>query len=196
MWSIASGYWNEPKGIMKNIFRIILTGLLALASLGAQTEYVFSDGGREVRYRLAADEVFSRGGRGMSATKGSREWGGGRLNKLAGGETAKSLVKSNWAQDRGNLAPVFYSLSNLPSAERLAALPEAERERRLAAARRTMTAKLLVHMSKDQAGALAASKPLGVENSMVEGWVTVTYADPFAALDAADWCCWPAIMSY
>ena len=172
---------------MKNICRVILTGLLALASLSAQPEYLFSDGGREVRYRLAADEVFSRGGRGMSATKGSREWGGGRVNKLAAGDTAMSMVKSNWAQDRANLAPVFYSLSNLPSAERLAALPEAERERRLAAARRVMTAKLLVHASQDHARALEPTQPLAVANSMVEGWVTVTYADPFAALDAADW---------
>ena len=172
---------------MKNIVRLFLTSILALASLWAQPEYVFSDGGREVRYRMAADEVFSRGGRGMGVTKGTREWGGGRVNKLAAGDTAKSLVKSNWAQDRANLAPVFYSLSNLPSAERLAALPEPERERRLAAARRVMTAKLLVHTSKEQARAFEATQPLTVENSMVEGWVTVTYADAFAALDAADW---------
>ena len=146
---------------MKNLANLILTGIFALASLWAQPEYVFSDGGREVRYRMAADEVFSRGGRGMGVTKGSRDWGGGRVNKLSAGDTAKNLVKSNWAQDRANLAPVFYSLSNLPSAERLAALPEPEREHRLAAARRVMTSKLLVHTTKEQARAFEATQPTG-----------------------------------
>ena len=39
---------------------LFLASLLATASLGAQTDYRFSDGGRPVDYRMTADEVFSR----------------------------------------------------------------------------------------------------------------------------------------
>ena len=177
------------KGSYKHmaVLRAFLAGLLALTGLWAQNDYVFSDGGRQVRYRLSPDEVFSRAGRGVRSTAGSQDWGGGQVLKLAAGESSRKLVRANWAQDRKALAPVFYSASDLPLADRLAAMPAAAREGRLAVARRVMTEKLMVHMDKSQSDKLAGTQPLGIENSLLAGWVLVSYADAFTALDAADW---------
>lgn len=172
---------------MSSYIRLFLASLLAGASLGAQTDYTFSDAGRSVAYRMAADEVFSRAGRGVRSTAVSQEWGGGRILKLGGGESSRKLVKSNWAQDRKALAPVFYYSGDLPTAEKLAALPADAREKRLANARRVMTEKLLVHLEKSQSERLAATQPLGFEESLVAGWLLVSYADAFTALDAVDW---------
>ena len=167
--------------------RLFFASLLAAASLGAQTDYTFSDGGRPVPYRMTADEVFSRAGRGVRSTAGSQEWGGGRILKLGAGESSRKLAKSNWAQDRKSLAPVFYYTGDLPTAGKLAALSADARDKRLANARRVMSEKLLVHLEKSESDRLASTQPLGFENSLIPGWVLVSYADAFTALDAVDW---------
>ncbi len=165
---------------------IILAQFASLALL-AQTEYHFSDGGRPVTLRMAEDEVFSRGGRGISSAAKGQKWGSGEVVRLGNQSSSRRFAQANWAKDRSALAPVFYYTSDLPSAERLAALPLAERERRLSIARRVMTAKLHVRMELDHTSSLAPTQPLAFEKSLVEGWVLVSYADAFAALDAADW---------
>ncbi|MBY0502520.1 MAG: hypothetical protein K2X03_01330 [Bryobacteraceae bacterium] len=172
---------------MASLLPLSLTLLLQGAALLAQAPYTFSDGGRPVQYRLATDEVFSRAGRGVRSTAGSETWGGGRIVKLSEGESPRKLVQANWAQDRKSLAPVFYSLSDLPNETRLTALPAADRARRMAAARRVMTGKLLVHLDKSQLAKLEATHPTGSEASPLEGWTLVSYADAFTALDAVDW---------
>ncbi len=155
-------------------------------TLVAQTEYRFSDGGRPVTVRLAEDEVFSRGQRGIRLIANSPKWGSGDVVRL-GNQSSRRFAQANWAQDRSALAPVFYYTGDLPSTERLAALPLAERERRLGVARRVMTAKLHIRMEPGHTSALAPSRPLAFEKSLVDGWFLVSYADPFAALEAADW---------
>lgn len=179
---------------LKSAFRFCLSAALSLASLSAQPDYTFSDGGRPVYYRASANEVFGHRGSGAAGVRtsaGQKEWGGGTLLKLGANEPARAKVKSGWPGRSVSLAPVFYNLGDLPAAEVLAALPAAEREKRLDAARRLMTPKLLVKTAAAAGGSryagLAPTHPVSQEASFLEGWVLVTYANAFAALDAADW---------
>lgn len=176
----------------------LLLVLLATVGLYGQSEYRFSDGGRLIAYRLAEDEVFSRGGRGLPSSRsdirsdiGSDirseiEWGSGRLAKLTGSSSVRQLARASWAQDRTALAPVFYDTQDLPSVQRLASLPESDRLSRLASARRVMTGRLHVHLDLAQSGLLTAPRPVSVETSLVKGWLIATYADPMTALSAAE----------
>ena len=172
--------------MIKFYLRLVLATLVALTGLWAQSDYTFSDGGRQANYRLAQDEVFSKASLAPAAA-GSHAWGGGTVLKLSSGEAARKMVKSSSARSRGSMSPVFYYAGDLPTAEKLAALPAVERDRMLANARRAMTAKLLVRLEKAQTKTLAETQPTGFETSLLSGWMLVSYADAFAALDAADW---------
>ena len=162
-------------------FVLLLLNFASLAVFG-QSEYRFSDGGHPVLLRLAEDELFSRGNREAAAN--STKWGSGRVLR---NESSRRFARGSWAQDRNALAPVFYSLEDLPSATRLAARPAAERESLRAAARRVMTAKLLVRIAPAQTNSLNPTQPLSFAESMIPGWTLVSYPDAFAALEAADW---------
>ena len=167
-------------------FKIIylLTGLLSVLTTWGQADYTFSDGGKKTVYQLSANEVFSAGDAVQSA-KSSSEWGGGKVYAMGSPSAVKKLRGSR--SNRGSAVPVFYSKSDLPSAEKLAAMTSPERAQRMQQARRLMTAKLLVHMVDTRYSELSATKPTGREKSLLEGWMLVTYADAFSALDAADW---------
>ncbi len=172
--------------MMKFYLRFVLATLVALTGLWAQSDYTFSDGGRQGSYRLAQDEVFSKASMTPTAA-GSQAWGGGTVLKLSSGEAARKMVKSSSAKGRGAMSPVFYYGGDLPTSEKLAALPAVERDRMLANARRVMTAKLLVRLEKAGTKILAETQPTGFETSLLSGWMLVSYTDAFAALDAADW---------
>ncbi len=179
---------TSPRGLSDNIkmrIKLMATGLLAALAAWGQSEYTFSDGGRKVSFQLAADEVYSRDGGGVQAARGSSEWGSGRVFTLRSATELKSIRTSRAAASR-SLAPVFYDKGSLPSADQLAALPEAARALRMVNARRVMTSKLLVHMDESDWSKLAATKPSAHEKSLLDGWMLVTYPDAFAALDAAD----------
>ena len=167
---------------MIRFLRFLFASVIAVTGLWAQTDYTFSDGGRKAQYRLAEDEVFNSTNKIAAGTK---EWAGGSLLEVSKGQTSRKMAKSS--ANRHDLAPVFYNASDLPAASLLAAMPTAERERRLAPARRPMTAKLLVRMDDSRFAELAATKPTGKEISTLKGWMLVAYSDAFAALDAADW---------
>ena len=151
-----------------------------------QTDYHFSDGGRKTAYILSTSEVFSAGG-SISSAKSHDEWGGGKVFTMqTAGAAEKARGKSSTAA-RKRLAPVFYDRADLPAAERLAAMPAGERATRMQVARRIMTAKLLVKMDDARFSELAATKPAGLEKSVLGGWMLVRYDDAYAALEAADW---------
>ena len=131
--------------------RFLLAVVILAMSLGAQTEFQFSDGGRKTALMLAADEVFSSKG-AVASARGSKEWGGGRLFQVDAA-AAKKLRSSRTG--RNGIVPVFYDKSNLPSAETLAAMGKEERAARMSSARRLMTAKLMVHMDASRLSELA-----------------------------------------
>ena len=160
-------------------------GVLASTTTWEHTDYTFSDGGNKAQYRLSATEVFNSGKAVLSA-KSHAEWGGGRVYTLQSASAMKNLRGSDDAS-RKALAPVFYYQGDLPAADKLAAMSPAERAQRMEPARRLMTAKLLVHMDESRYTELAATKPASKEKSLVMGWMLISYADAFAALDAADW---------
>ncbi len=151
-----------------------------------QSEYRFSDGGHPTKLLLAEDELFSRSKR--TATSNSLKWGSGRVLT---NESSRRFARGSWAQDRDSLAPVFYDAENLPSHPKAVAkfnsLSAAERESRRAAARRVMTAKLLVRIDPSQTDSLNPTQPTAFAESMIPGWMLVSYPDAFLALDAADW---------
>ena len=151
-----------------------------------QSEYRFSDGGHPTTLRLAEDELFSRGNR--VATANSVKWGSGRV---ISNEFPRRFARGSWAQDRNALAPVFYATEDLPShpkaIAKFNALPAAERDQRRAAARRVMTSKLLVRIDPSQTDSLNPTQPTAFAESMLPGWMLVSYPDAFLALDAADW---------
>ncbi len=167
--------------MIRHLTVIFITSLASSALFG-QSEYRFSDGGHPTKLLLAEDELFSRGNRAAAAN--STKWGSGRVFK---NESSRRFARGSWAQDRNALAPVFYSLEDLPSATRLAARPAAERESLRAAARRVMTAKLLVRIDPAQTNFLNPTQPVAFAESMIPGWTLVSYPDAFAALDAANW---------
>lgn len=82
----------------------------------------------------------------------------------------------------------FYDLRELPSAERLAAMPAQRREMRIAAARRTLSNKIHIKMPAGrQWQDLQATHPTSWMNSLIEGWAIVRYRDAEAAYEAANW---------
>lgn len=162
--------------------RFLLAVVILAMSLGAQTEFQFSDGGRKTALLLAADEVFSSKV-AVASARGAKEWGGGKLFQMDAAGIRK--LRSS-RTGRNGIVPVFYDKSNLPSAETLAAMGKEERAARMAGARRLMTAKLLVHMDASRASELAATQPVGTETTYLDGWTVAVYADAFAALDAAE----------
>lgn len=181
---------------MTKLVRFISLSLfLAGSMLFAQSDYRFSDGGKQMSYRLAENEVFTRSARQLRSGITSPEnqpWGGGSVLRLESKnpeakQSSRQLMKAAAAQDRSQLSPVFYDNANLPSAERLAALAPAERERRMASARRVLTPKLHIYMDPGQFSELSATQPLSIEKSLLKGWSLVTYSDAFAALEATDW---------
>ena len=150
-----------------------------------QSDYTFSDGGAKKQYLLSTTEVFSNG-EAVQSAKSHAEWGGGSVYTLASAKAMKKL-RSSRAASRKAMSPVFYDKGDLPSAERLAAMTDAERAQRMEPARRLMTAKLLVHMDESRYAALAPTQPTRKEKSLINGWMLISYKDAFAALDAADW---------
>lgn len=85
-------------------------------------------------------------------------------------------------------APLFYDLRELPSAERLAAMPPKRRAARLAAARRTMTPKVLIQFASErQWEDLQSTQPTARMKSLVDGWTLVRYRDADAAFQAVKW---------
>ncbi len=183
-----------------------LTGISTGQMLLAQT-YNFSDGGRRAKAALAADELY------VTVTPQSRQDDvAGRLAQAYGEagvtssqktdssglllrleqpvKTSKDLARSARAEIAGveSIAPVFYDLNELPSAAKLAAMPEAAASARREAARRIGTSKLLVRMDDPERNwaALAPAQPLAHTESLLKGWYLVSFADAFAALDAAD----------
>lgn len=162
--------------------RFLLAVAILAMSLGAQTEFQFSDGGRKTALMLAADEVFSSKA-SVATARGAREWGGGKLYSV---DSAAMKRLRGSRTGRNGIVPVFYDKANLPSAETLAAMGKEERAARMASARRLMTAKLLVHMNASRLSELAATQPVGTEMTYLAGWTIVVYADAFAALDAAE----------
>jgi len=161
---------------------LLLPGLFAALTAWGQADYTFSDGGKPTVYQLSTTEFFRQGGADMQSARGSAEWGGGRVFTLPSATVMRKLRTSR----SGNLAPVFYDKRDLPSPERLAGLSENDRAQRMASSRRVMTAKLLVRMDESGWNKLAATKPVSHEKSLLNGWMLVTYRDPFAALDAVD----------
>lgn len=162
--------------------RFVLAIVILAMSLGAQTEFQFSDGGRKTALMLAADEVFSSKV-AVASARGSKAWGGGKLFQM----DAAGLKKLRSSRTgRTGIVPVFYDKANLPSAEKLTAMSKEERAARMSAARRLMTAKLLVHLDASRVSELAATQPVGTETTYLAGWTIVVYTDAFAALDAAE----------
>lgn len=163
--------------------RYLLAVLILAASLGAQTEFQFSDGGRRTALILAADEVFSSKV-ALGRARGVKEWAGGKVFQLD--STGMKGLRGS-LMGRNGIVPVFYDKANLPSAEKLAAMSAEQRTTRMAAARRLMTAKLSVHLDASRLSELGETKPAGTEKSYLPGWTTVVYSDAFAALEAAEW---------
>jgi len=79
----------------------------------------------------------------------------------------------------------FYDTREMPSKAKLVGMSLEARERRLRAARRVMTDSLLVKM--DASRVVELPDAIGNEASLLKGWMLVRYANPFAALKAADW---------
>jgi subtilisin family serine protease len=104
----------------------------------------------------------------------------------AGRKHRYQLADERVAQAEGaRPAPVFYDLESLPPAERLAALSPAERENRLAGARRFGTEKLLIRMDAGQRKGIERAGALRIEPSLLDGWMLARFADAFTALRAA-----------
>ncbi|HUQ95192.1 MAG TPA: S8 family serine peptidase [Bryobacteraceae bacterium] len=149
-----------------------------------QTGYTFSDGGKKAAYQLSATEVFSSR-QVVPSARAVSEWGRGKVYTLSSASAVNKVRRAK--SNRGSIVPVFYYKGDLPSAAKRAAISPADRARRMDGARRLGTPKLLVHMDDSRFAELAATKPTGMEKSLLDGWILVVFADAFAALDAADW---------
>lgn len=173
--------------------------LLGAASLCAQGVYDFSDTARRHSYRLSATEHYVTAQRSSAAPSLERrllaargtqslERVGNRgliIHRSGEGKRVRSALRATAGIT--SVAPVFYDMEELPSEKRLASLPPAEREKRLAGARRVMTEKLLVKLNGGQWTALQSKRPLSREDSLIKGWSLVRFADADAALAAAEW---------
>ena len=179
------GVFNNVSLIFRNLATLALLCVAAVWSQPPGTVFTFSDGGTKTAYVLSENEVFVGKGIEQAPSSVSTAWGGGRVFKIESAGRMKDLRTQASAK---KLTPVFYYAGSLPAAEKLAALPESERVRRLDNARRLMTNRLLIRMEQDRYGELAAAtRPRGMEKSLLEGWQTVTFSDPFAALEAVEW---------
>lgn len=163
----------------------LLIGLAVAAGLWGQSAYTFSDGGKKVEYTLSTTEVFSKG-EAVANAKGHISWGGGQVYTLQNAGAMKK-VRATRGATRKALSPVFYDKASLPTAEKLAAMSPADKAVRMEPARRIMTVKLLVKLDDARYGELSSTNPVSKEKSLIGGWMLVSYADAFAALDAADW---------
>ncbi len=152
----------------------------------AQTDYTFSDGGKKTSYQLSTTEVFSAGDV-LKSAKTHAEWGGGKVYTMSSAGAAEKARGGKATASRKKFAPVFYDKAELPTAEKLTAMPEADRAKRMEGARRIMTAKLLVKLDDARFADLSATKPTGKEKSMLAGWTLVVYPDAYSALEAAEW---------
>ncbi len=177
---------------MTNFSRFVSFGALLVGGLAlAQTDYVFSDGGKRQSFRLSSTEVFARKAPGIDVVKSEPYGSDGAVYTVKAG-VAKlrkdRKARASAAKAGGTLYPVFYDVQDLPAADKLAAMKEPERSQRMAGARRVMTQKLLVHMDESRFAALeAGTQAVSKEASLLKGWMLVSYPDPFTALDAADW---------
>ncbi|MBY0504961.1 MAG: S8 family serine peptidase [Bryobacteraceae bacterium] len=158
---------------------------MATLTLWGQVNYDFSDGGRKAAYLLSTEEIFSKAStRSLKAAKSHRKLGSGEIYVLP--DAAMKELRKNRGE-RASAEPVFYFKGNLPTPEKLAAMSPDERTKRMEPARRLMTNRLMVRMTESQYAQLAATSPQAIEKSMVDGWMTLSFADAFTALDAADW---------
>lgn len=172
----------------------------------AQT-YEFSDAGRPQKFLLIREEVYVSirpGADRTTAMQSLRKAFGlrGEVNALPAGEAGLVLQLGKETQSVrrairdsklgkagiSGAAPVFYDAESLPSGAKLAAMSEDARAQRRQAARRIMTAKLLVKMDNPEKGwsALQSTKPSEKAESLVKGWYLISYADPYAAFDAVE----------
>ena len=177
--------------------------LLALLGLTddawGQSEFRFSNGGTVRRYRLSADEVavrtndpqalqtMARRLSQLGAVESVRPIQGGTL--VVKGAGRRPRILAGLQAPRGAVvAPVFYDLEELPAAERLAAMGETARERRMRGALRILTPRLNIRLaSEGEWEAIQPTAPLSRAKSLTPGWTVVTYADEFAALAAIEW---------
>ena len=163
--------------------RHLAAGLLVALSAWAQADYTFSDGGRKTAYLMSTEEVFSRAS-SLKAAKSAKKLGSGKIYSMSVEEM------KNFRADRAERVgamPIFYAKGDLPTAEKLAAMTPTDRAKRMEPARRLLTNKLMVRMNEARYAELASTMPIGMEKSLIEGWMYITFADSFSALDAADW---------
>jgi subtilisin family serine protease len=181
-WNCYSSI-KEQERVMFGKFRSIVLGAFTALSLWGQVNYDFSDGGRKAAYVLSQEEVFSKGS-SLKAAKAQRKLESGQIFTL----TAAGMkeLRAN-RSERAGAEPVFYDMGNLPTAEKLAALAPEDRAKRMESARRLMTNRLIVRMNEARYAELAENGPIAIEKSLIGGWMTITFADAFSALDAADW---------
>lgn len=173
---------------MMNLARLLIVGALSAAFvLFGQTDYRFSENGVSRAYRLSGDEVYaSKGVKVKAGSKALRGWGAADGVIHALDTVAMQKLRQARPAERSGLVPVFYDLSELPSAEKLAKMSASDREARMYPARRLMTSKLLVRMDDSRWGELAGTNPVSKKASLLKGWMLIEYADAFAALDATD----------
>ena len=165
--------------------RNLVLGTLAALTLWGQVNYDFSDGGRKAAYILSTEEHYSKGStRSLQSAKSHRKLGSGEIYTLT--DAAMKELRAN-RTERAGAEPVFYSKGNLPTSEKLATMSPDDRAKRMESARRLMTNRLMVHMTESRYAELAETGPTAIEKSMVDGWMTISFADAFTALDAADW---------
>lgn len=172
---------------------------LGSASMFGQGTYEFSDGGRRHTYQLSATEhyVVMRQGaaagaekrlRSMNGTKGTVKVGqrGWIVEQAGDGKKVRAGLREVSGVEQAS--PVFYDVEELPEASKLAAMTAANRAKRMAVARRVMTAKLLVKMDTDaQWDALRGQQAREREESALKDWRLVRFDDADAALAAAEW---------
>ncbi len=165
----------------------------------AQTEFRFSSGGKQLRYRLSPDEVYLRAADANSVKALSRRLASVRtsdsVNKLSAGSM---ILKGAGARPRmlpglqvpagAVLAPVFYDLQELPPQDRLDAMEPSAREARLRSAIRIVTPRVHIRLATEQDWeSIQPTAPLSRTRSLIEGWTIVTYPDEFSALAAIEW---------
>lgn len=163
----------------------LILGALAALSMWGQVSYDFSDGGRKAGYILSKEEVYSKWSpSSLKSAKSQRQMGAGEIYTLT--DAGMKELRQN-RSERAAAEPVFYFKGNLPTDEKLAAMSQADRTKRMESARRLMTNRLMVRMSESRYAELAETGPSAIEKSIADGWMTIIFADAFTALDAADW---------
>jgi subtilisin family serine protease len=163
--------------------RSIALGAVTALGMWGQVNYDFLDGGRKAAYVLSQEEVFSKAS-SLKAARAQRKLESGQIFTLT--SAGMKELRANRSA-RAGAEPVFYFKGNLPTEAKLAAMSPEARAKRLESARRLMTNRLMVRMSESRYAELAETGPTAIEKSMADGWMTITFADAFTALDAADW---------